>query len=84
MLNLSESFSQSCNYTFATLADKLIQTDDQIIEKTAAKLGLIDRAGWEGDVYHKQHFKQFDREETGNVWGIKETSMLKRLLPKPQ
>ncbi|BBP91086.1 hypothetical protein BsIDN1_47040 [Bacillus safensis] len=37
VLNLTDSFSQSCNYTFAALAEKLIQTDDQIIEMTAAK-----------------------------------------------
>lgn len=80
VLNLTDSFSESCNYTFATLAERLIQTDDQIIEKTAAKLGLIDRAGWEGDVYHKQHFKQFDREETGSVWGDKRDKHVKKAI----
>lgn len=80
VLNLTDSFSQSCNYTFAALAERLIQTDDQIIEKTAAKLGLIDRAGWEGDVYHKQHFKQFDREETGSVWGDKRDKHVKKAI----
>lgn len=80
VLNLSESFAQSCNYTFATLAEQLIQTDDQILEKTASKLGLVDRAGWEGDVYHKQQFKQFDREETGSVWGDKRDKHVKKAI----
>ncbi|MEK5310734.1 peptidoglycan D,D-transpeptidase FtsI family protein [Bacillus sp. FSL R5-0439] len=80
VLNLTDSFSESCNYTFATLAERLIQTDDQIIEKTAAKLGLLDRTGWEGDVYHKQHFKQFDREETGSVWGDKRDKHVKKAI----
>ncbi|OLP65448.1 Penicillin-binding protein 4B [Bacillus pumilus] len=80
VLNLPESFAQSCNYTFATLAEKIIQTDPQFIEKTAGKLGLIDRAGWEGDVYHQQQFKQFDREETGTVWGDKRDKHVKKAI----
>lgn len=60
------------------------QTDDQILEKTASKLGLVDRAGWEGDVYHKQQFKQFDREETGSVWGDKRDKHVKKPLRKRQ
>ncbi|WP_353855129.1 penicillin-binding protein 2 [Bacillus sp. Bos-x628] len=80
VMNLSESFAQSCNYTFATLAEKMIQTDPQIIEQTATKLGLIDRVGWEGDVYHKEQFKQFDREETGNVWGDKRDKHVKKAI----
>ncbi|MFS0654758.1 peptidoglycan D,D-transpeptidase FtsI family protein [Bacillus sp. 179-C3.3 HS] len=80
MLNLSESFAQSCNYTFATLAEKLIQIDPQMIEKTAEKLGLINRAGWEGDVYHQKQFKQFDREETGRVWGDKRDKHVKKAI----
>ena len=44
----------------------------------------MDRAGWEGDVYHKQQFKQFDREETGSVWGDKRDKHVKKPLRKRQ
>ncbi|MGE6629146.1 peptidoglycan D,D-transpeptidase FtsI family protein [Bacillus sp. NPDC077027] len=80
VLNISESFAQSCNYTFATLAETLIQEDQNSIEKMAKRLGLLDRVGWQGDVYHQQQFKQFDQEQSGNVWGDKRDKHVKKAI----
>ncbi|MFB8735282.1 hypothetical protein ACEQPO_20155 [Bacillus sp. SL00103] len=58
----------------------MIQTDDQIIEKTAAKLGLIDRAGWEGMSIIRSISNSLIVKKP--AMGDKETSMSKSHCPK--
>ncbi|MFT4412730.1 peptidoglycan D,D-transpeptidase FtsI family protein [Fredinandcohnia humi] len=67
-LNFSESFAKSCNYTFATIAQELLQVDKDIIENYADMLGLLGPIGWNGDVFRFQDFKQLPNEYTGRVW----------------
>ncbi|MFG6114242.1 peptidoglycan D,D-transpeptidase FtsI family protein [Halobacillus sp. MO56] len=69
LLSFEDSFAQSCNYTFAETARKLIKLDNEVIENYANKLGLINPVGWEGKVYHYKNFRQIPEEERGNVWG---------------
>lgn len=67
-LTFSESFAQSCNYTFASLAGELLKRDKNIVEQYAEKLGLIGPVGWQGNVFHMDHFKQLDGEAQGQIW----------------
>lgn len=62
VLNLRESFAASCNATFATIAEELIERDPNVIEKTAERLGISDTAGWKDKLYHYDHYKQFPDE----------------------
>ncbi len=64
MLNLKESFAKSCNATFTQLAEELIKTDPEVIEKTAEKLGIATAVGWEDKLYHYENFKQFPDESS--------------------
>ncbi|MBN6887791.1 penicillin-binding protein 4B [Cytobacillus horneckiae] len=68
MLNFSDSFAVSCNNTFGTLAKELMEIDPNIIETYAKKLSLTETVGWEGDIYHFEHFKQLYNEEQGHVF----------------
>ncbi|MBD8069243.1 peptidoglycan D,D-transpeptidase FtsI family protein [Bacillus sp. PS06] len=68
-LDFRESFAKSCNYTFTSLAQELIEKDSNIIEEYAAKLGLITPVGWHGDVFRLQDFKQLSGEYKGSIWG---------------
>lgn len=68
MLNFHQSFAQSCNYTFATIAQELIQNDHEVIEKYSEMLGLLGPVGWNGDVFRFQDFKQFPNEYNGQIW----------------
>ncbi|AEH47088.1 peptidoglycan D,D-transpeptidase FtsI family protein [Parageobacillus thermoglucosidasius] len=68
MLGFDESFAASCNNAFATLGKKLVQQDPDILEIYAKKLGLYPLAGWQGDVYHEENFKQFPEERKGTIW----------------
>lgn len=79
-LTFKESFAQSCNYTFAKLADELIQKDELVIENFAEKLGLIDRVGWIGDVYRLEAVKHFPEEEFGMIKKVDEDVKNTRLL----
>lgn len=67
MLTFKESFAQSCNYTFSFLANELIQIDDQILDKYAMKLGLINHIGWKGDVFRLKDLAHFPEEEQGII-----------------
>ncbi|MCJ8006914.1 peptidoglycan D,D-transpeptidase FtsI family protein [Lederbergia wuyishanensis] len=58
MLPLEESFSRSCNKTFAELAVRVQQDHPNVLEKYAENLGLIGFSGWEGNVYYVKDFKQ--------------------------
>lgn len=69
LLSFEDSFAQSCNYTFAETARRLIEMDNEIIETYTKKLGLIDPVGWEGQIFHYKGFRQLPEEEHGNVWG---------------
>ncbi|MFN2745134.1 MULTISPECIES: peptidoglycan D,D-transpeptidase FtsI family protein [unclassified Bacillus (in: firmicutes)] len=77
-LNIEDSFAQSCNYTFTTLAGQLVEKNSSIIEKTAQKLGLTERVGWEGKLYHQDHFRQFYRETAGSIWGDDRDKQVKK------
>ncbi|WP_199425673.1 peptidoglycan D,D-transpeptidase FtsI family protein [Thermaerobacillus caldiproteolyticus] len=68
MLSFEESFSVSCNNTFATLGKELVDQDPNIIEQYAQKLGLSPLAGWQGDVYHLTNFRQFPEEKRATIW----------------
>jgi cell division protein FtsI/penicillin-binding protein 2 len=68
MLSLAKSFAKSCNYTFTTLAGELMENDINALEDTADKLGLLGPVGWQGKVFHYQHFKQLPEEKSGKIW----------------
>ncbi|ESU70465.1 penicillin-binding protein 4B [Geobacillus thermopakistaniensis] len=68
MLDLADSFAVSCNNAFATLGKQLIEHDPDAFETYARKLGLYPTAGWEGAVYHEEHFRQFPEEQKGTIW----------------
>lgn len=67
-LDFEQSFSRSCNRTFAELAQELSVNNPDILEEYASKLGLKDTSGWSDQVYHINPFSQFDSEEPGMVW----------------
>lgn len=67
-LNFEDSFAQSCNYTFATLANRLMTTDDQALTRFSKALGLTEKVGWTDDVFHLQNFQQFPDEESNVIW----------------
>lgn len=69
ILTFDESFAQSCNYTFATIAKQLVENNQTILEDYAKKLGLLGPVGWSGDLYHFKNFSQLPEEEVGRVWG---------------
>ncbi|WP_141433691.1 penicillin-binding protein 2 [Bacillus sp. 03113] len=67
-LTFTDSFAKSCNNTFATLAKELKEIDPNLIEEYAKKLSLVGQAGWNGDIYHIQDFKQLADEDSGRVF----------------
>ena len=67
-LNFEDSFARSCNYTFATLANRLMSTDDQALTHFSQALGLTGKVGWTDDVFHLQNFQQFPDEESNVIW----------------
>ncbi|MBT9285083.1 MULTISPECIES: peptidoglycan D,D-transpeptidase FtsI family protein [Bacillus] len=77
-LSFGESFAQSCNYTFTSLAEKLIKKDDSVIENMAEKLGLTQRAGWEGKLYREDRFRQLYNEKSGVIWGDDKDKTVKK------
>ncbi|PAD66108.1 penicillin-binding protein [Bacillus sp. 7586-K] len=80
MLTFARSFAKSCNYTFTTLAEELMEKDASAIEETATKLGLIGPVGWTGEVFHYPQFKQFPEEKSGRVWGNDADKKVKRAI----
>ncbi|MDR4889040.1 penicillin-binding transpeptidase domain-containing protein [Fredinandcohnia sp. QZ13] len=68
MLNFHNSFAKSCNYTFATLAQEMLQKDQDVIEQYSEMLGLLGPVGWNGDVFRFQDFKQIPNEYNGRIW----------------
>ncbi|MED1863138.1 penicillin-binding transpeptidase domain-containing protein [Fictibacillus nanhaiensis] len=71
MLNIEDSFTQSCNKTFGDLANELQKTDPVYMKKYAEKLGLLTRNGWQGKVYHLETFSHFYKEEAGQIYNSK-------------
>ncbi len=71
MLNVEDSFTQSCNRTFGELANELQKTDPDYMKKYAEKLGLLTRNGWQGEVYHLESFSHFYKEEDGQIYSSK-------------
>lgn len=67
-LSFRESFAQSCNRTFAQIGEELQLNDLNIIERMSRKMGLMERVGWTGDIFHYDDFKQFPEEDEGTVW----------------
>ncbi|MRX71356.1 penicillin-binding protein 2 [Bacillus lacus] len=68
LLGFEESFAQSCNYTFTSLAQEIMDRDPNSIEEFAGKLGLLEGSGWKGNVFHQAVFQQITSEDTGTVW----------------
>lgn len=68
-LTFEESFYQSCNNTFATLLNEMIEKDPSVLDEFGAMLGVNDLSGWEGDVFHLQEFKHFPNERLNTFWG---------------
>ncbi|MCC9022227.1 peptidoglycan D,D-transpeptidase FtsI family protein [Bacillus nakamurai] len=77
-LNFGESFAQSCNYTFTSLAEEMIKKDKSVIENMAEKLGLTQRAGWEGKLYREDDFRQLYNEKNGVIWGDQKDKTVKK------
>lgn len=71
MLNVENSFTQSCNRTFGDLANELQKKDPDFMETYAEKLGLLTHNGWQGEVYHLEAFSHFYKEESGQVYNSK-------------
>ncbi|MBS4199754.1 penicillin-binding protein 2 [Bacillus sp. FJAT-49732] len=71
-LPIKESFSRSCNKTFAELAVRVQQDNPKLLEKYAEKLGLTGFSGWEGDVFYLKNFKQFT-QATGRIFTTDES-----------
>ncbi|MGV3488142.1 MAG: penicillin-binding transpeptidase domain-containing protein, partial [Tuberibacillus sp.] len=68
-LNFEESFYQSCNYTFGSLANRMMETDSKVIDRFASMLGLTQKVGWTDDVFHFLDFKQISDEGQNVLWG---------------
>ncbi|MCY8522513.1 peptidoglycan D,D-transpeptidase FtsI family protein [Bacillus atrophaeus] len=79
-LTFDESFAQSCNYTFTSLAEELMKKDKTVIEDMSEKLALTDRAGWEGKLYHESDFRQFYNEQSGVIWGDQKDKTVKKAI----
>ncbi|WP_179107142.1 peptidoglycan D,D-transpeptidase FtsI family protein [Sediminibacillus massiliensis] len=80
VLNFNESFSQSCNLTFAMIAEQLLSKNPSILEQYAEKLGLVGPVGWKGRVFQYDDFRQFPEEESGTVWGNNEDKSVSKAI----
>lgn len=67
-LNFENSFYQSCNYTFGTLANRMMETNDQTLTQYAEQLGLTQKVGWTDDVFRFHSFKQVPDEGQNSIW----------------
>lgn len=68
-LSFADSFAQSCNNTFATLANELMAKDPTILETYARKLGVTQKAGFEGNLYKLHSVAHFPDEALPTLWG---------------
>jgi penicillin-binding protein 4B len=72
VISLEDAFADSCNITFGEVAAKLGRDK---IEQYAVNLGLTQQIGWEKTPFFKMGtFKQFDRENSGQVFAPATTS----------
>lgn len=67
VLNFTDSFAQSCNWTFGELSVNLSKINPNLLEEYSEKLQLIGGSGWKGNIYHSE-ITQLNSEETGQVW----------------
>lgn len=70
-ITLEEGYAHSCNIVFATLGERLSQSD---ITETAIALGLGQKIGWQTTTTYKseeQHIGQIDQEEAGIIFKTK-------------
>jgi len=79
-LDFSESFAQSCNYTFAKLAEEITAENSNYMEEYAEKLGLSNRIGWHGAVFYYNNFRQFPEERVGRIWGDGKDKQIKKAI----
>ncbi|CAH0346576.1 penicillin-binding transpeptidase domain-containing protein [Bacillus sp. CECT 9360] len=82
LLTFDQSFSRSCNRTFAELAQEMSVKNPDILEQYAGKLGIKDTSGWTGPVYHIDPFNQFDAEESGVIWHHDDLKKDKKMIAK--
>ncbi|WCK53582.1 penicillin-binding transpeptidase domain-containing protein [Aneurinibacillus sp. Ricciae_BoGa-3] len=72
VISLEDAFADSCNITFGEVAAKLGRDK---IQQYGKKLGLTQQIGWEKTPFFKMGtFKQFDRENNGQVFAPTTTS----------
>lgn len=65
-ITFEQAFAQSCNVTFATMIERI---PSSFIEKTAEKLGLLQRVGWSSDSWASAtNLAQLDAEEKGKIF----------------
>ena len=74
LLNMEESFSRSCNRTFAELAVRLMETDSNLLEEYSVKLGLLGSRSWQGDLFHVKNFEEFEND-SGRIFIYKDNSI---------
>ena len=71
-LTLEEAFAQSCNVTFAAIAEKL---DPAWIQITAERLGLGRKVGWAADSFMDgKPLRLLEEEEGGTIFLQKKTA----------
>lgn len=71
-LSLKEAFADSCNVTFATLAERM---DPAWIQITADRLGLGRRVGWSTDAFMDgEPLRLLEEEETGAIFPDKQAA----------
>ena len=66
-ININESFSVSCNRTFADISKTLIEKDERTLDEYAERLGLIGDIGWKGSVFHYENFEPLSLD-TGRIF----------------
>lgn len=66
VITFAEGFAQSCNIAFAEAARRV---GGDKLEQYARKLGLAAQVGWVGDVPGEAGFRQWDAEDSGQVYG---------------
>ncbi|MCF6138036.1 penicillin-binding transpeptidase domain-containing protein [Pseudalkalibacillus berkeleyi] len=68
ILSFEESFYQSCNYTFATLLNEMMEQDAKVLDQYGEMLGLTKRVGWTDDVFHLEDFRHYPTERKNTLW----------------
>ncbi|WP_261129605.1 penicillin-binding protein 2 [Bacillus sp. Marseille-Q3570] len=79
-LTFKESFYQSCNNTFATLLNEMMENDKEITDEYAAKLGLTAFSGWTGDVFHFEDFEHYPGEHPNTIWNDEQDKNVSRAI----